>query len=272
MNKILFQFSMLAIGFFLTWFLLSKVGFVEYFKIKDLSKSNEEKIGNLIIESLKRTENEIISDSLRNVVLDIKDRLCKGNNIKKEEIKIYILEKDELNAFALPNKNIVIYSGLLQESKNPEEVAGVMAHELAHIELNHVTKKLVKEVGLSVLMSIAGGNNSSEILRELGKLLSSSAYDRTLESEADSYAVKYLTKSNIDPEHLANFLYRISDQSINLPRQFEWISTHPDSKERAMEILKLKKNEKFSIKPLYSDSVWTKFKHTMEAYEQKDNN
>ncbi len=74
--------------------------------------------------------------------------LYKVNDIDRDKIKVHLLFKDEVNAFALPDGHLVIFSGLILESENPEELSGVLAHELAHIELNHVMTKLMREVGL----------------------------------------------------------------------------------------------------------------------------
>jgi predicted Zn-dependent protease len=76
--------------------------------------------------------------------------------------------------------------------------------------------------------------------------LSSSAYDRKLETEADLTAVGYLEKAGINPEPFANFLYRLSDETKNLPSQIYWISSHPESKERAEKIMGLIKGKSFT--------------------------
>ena len=99
----------------------------------------------------------------------------------REIIKVHVLNKDEINAFALPNGHLIIYSGLINNSGNQEELTGVICHEIAHIELNHVMKKLIKEIGLSVLISMTTGKGGSEIIKETAKMLSSSAFDRKLE-------------------------------------------------------------------------------------------
>ena len=99
----------------------------------------------------------------------------------------------------------------------------------------------MKEVGLSVLISMTTGGGSGEIIKETMKLLSSSAFDRSLEKEADLKAVDYLTQAQIDSEPFAHFLYRLADSSENLS-YFSWISTHPDSKERSEYIIEYRES------------------------------
>ena len=80
------------------------------------------------------------------------------------------------NAFALPGGHLVLYTGLINASDNFEEVTGVIGHELAHIELNHVMKRLVREIGLSALISMTTGESNPQVVLETAKLLSSSAF------------------------------------------------------------------------------------------------
>lgn len=79
------------------------------------------------------------------------------------------------------------------------------------------------------------GGQSGEVLRSTAKLLSSTAYDRTLESEADKTAVFYLLQSGINPEPFGEFLFRLSKEE-ELPSLTEWVSTHPDSEKRSIQI------------------------------------
>ena len=78
---------------------------------------------------------------------------------------------------------------MLQAFDNENQLGFVICHEIAHIQLSHVMKKLVKEIGLSVLISMTTGKSGSGTIQEGLKLLSSSAYDRNLEKEADLKAV-----------------------------------------------------------------------------------
>jgi predicted Zn-dependent protease len=77
-----------------------------------------------------------------------------------------VLNNDEINAFALPNGHLIVYSGLILNSDNQEELIGFICHEIAHIALNHIMKRLVKEIGTSVLISMTTGNGGSEIIKE----------------------------------------------------------------------------------------------------------
>ena len=116
----------------------------------------------------------------------------------------------------------------------------------SHLQKNHVMKKLSKEIGFSVLMSMTGAN--ATMIKEVLHTLSSSAYDRNLEREADMESVNYMINANIDPRPFADFLYELSLDN-ELHKYTYWVSTHPESEARAKTILNYLKTKK-SKKPL----------------------
>lgn len=237
MKKILIELVISVALILAVWFGLSQVDWMKLFNIEQVTQNTEEKIGDLFWKMLKSSETEISSDSIVSQVDSMLTRICTSNTIDRKKVKLHLLRKDEINAFALPNNHLVIYSGLIAACENEAELYGVIGHELAHMEKNHVMNKLIKEIGLSVLISMTTGNGNAEMIKEAIKHLSSTAYDRSLETEADLTAVEYLEKASINPEPFANFLYRLADETKHLPSQIYWISTHPESKERAEEII-----------------------------------
>lgn len=254
MKKILLEL-LLTVGMIAAvWFGLSQVDWMKLFNTEQTTKNTEEKIGDLFWKMLKSTEREIANDSIVAPVDSMLTRICAANSIDRTKIKLHILRKDEINAFALPYYHLVIYSGLIAACENEAELYGVIGHELAHMGKNHVMNKLIKEIGLSVLISMTTGNGNASAIKEAIKHLSSTAYDRKLETEADLAAVEYLEKAGINPGPFANFLYRLADETKNLPNQIYWISTHPESKERAAKIIEQIKGKDFS-KTLEKDSL-----------------
>ena len=151
------------------------------------------------------------------------------------------------------------------------ELCGVISHEMAHMEKGHVMKKLIKEVGLSVLIGITSNGNGAEVLKETAKLLSSTAYDRTLESEADAMAVSYLMKAAIDPQPFADFLYRLSEEEEQLPSMTEWISTHPESKQRSEKIIDLARGSEVEYEPILDYRTWDSLKNKVASLTEESN-
>jgi len=263
LNKTIIQGLIILALFFGLFFGLSKVDFVGLMQIDKNTTSAENKIGDLIWDNIQETEDIIINDSIVKTLDSLIVPICKANKIERDSLKIHIVKNDEVNAFALPNKHLVIYTGLLLDCKKQEAVQGVIGHEIAHIENNHVMKKLSKEVGLTVLLTAASGGKGGEIIKEIFKTLSSSAYDRSLEKEADMESVNYLLKANINPEPMADFMFQLAQQEA-LPNAFSWISTHPESEERAKYILDYLKGKKYQKKQSISETNWVLFQEKIK--------
>jgi beta-barrel assembly-enhancing protease len=260
MKNPLIQGLIILIFFFGTWFALNQIDWVKLFKIQKVTEKTEKKLGDLFWEVFKKTEVEIKNPIILNSVDSMVSHICKANNIDINLLKIHILDKDEINAYALPDGHLVLYSGLISKSANEEELAGVISHEIAHIELSHVMKKLGKEIGFSVLISMTTGSGGAEIIKETAKMLSSSAFDRSLEKEADIKAVDYLINSNLDPKPFADFLYKLSEEKGNDIKYLTWISTHPDSKERSAYIIEYSRGKPINKKQILSNENWNKVK------------
>lgn len=248
-------------GFFGVWFALSQVPFVTDEKLAEMTATNEQRLGDMMMEMITKTETEVKTDSAVAIVHEAKEKLCEAIGIEHSQIKLHVIYNSEVNAFALPDSNLIVYTGLIAYCKNADEMAGVMGHELGHIVEGHVMKKLVKEVGLTMLGVLVGGNSGSEVLVEVFKTLTSSSFDRSQEREADRLAVEYMLEANLDPEHLANFMFRLSQEDHAYPEFMEWVSTHPDSKDRSADILKLKnESDQTDFETLATDEEWETLK------------
>jgi len=268
MNKIIVQGILIVGSFFATWFVLKNIDWMGIFKIENATKKTEEKLGDLFWEMINKSEHEIKKVDITAPIDSLLRKICTENGIDKSTVKLHVVKSDDVNAFALPNKHLVLYTGLVASAENEAALSGVMGHELAHIELNHVMKKLIKEVGLSVLISMTTGNGAgSEGIQKAASMLSSSAYDRKLEKEADIKAVDYLVKANIDPGPFADFLYTISDKQPDFVKHLTWISTHPDSKDRAAYIIEYSREKDVNAEPVLSPGSWDKLKDALRNYE-----
>jgi predicted Zn-dependent protease len=264
MKKAILQGIISILLFFGTWFVLTKIDWVTVLKVQKVTDKTEEKLGELFWDIFQQTEKENKNPFVVNSIDSIVTQICTANNIDREFIKVHILTKDDINAFALPNGHLIVYSGLIINSDNQEELSGVICHEIAHINLNHVMKKLVKEIGLSVLISMTTGNGGAEIVKETAKMLSSSAFDRSLEKEADIKAVDYLVKARINPEPFADFLFKLSETENEATQYLTWMSTHPDSKERAEYIIEYCKDKKIEYTGSVTKATWDKLKEKLK--------
>lgn len=262
MKKLFLQALLLICSFFLLWWAFSQVDWVEIFQPGKATDVAEEKLGELAKELLVR-EKELLSDPFANKVMDsLLHRICVHNSIADTSTELLLIRDDQVNAFAMPGRRLVLTSGIIQEAKNEQELCGVIAHELAHMEQNHVMKKLGKEIGYSVLMTVTSGGGA-EAVREILHLLSSTAYDRELEEDADKLAVDYLANAGIDPIPFSDLMYRIAQQEGG-GAYMDWIATHPNPEERAAYILECAKAKKTEKAPVLSPVTWINLQSSMQ--------
>jgi predicted Zn-dependent protease len=248
-------------GFIGLFFWLRTIDWVGMFDIEKHTRDTEEKLGDLFWEHLG-DEGDQITDTLTIAAMDtMVSRICSANAIPREHIKVHVFRADVVNAFAMPGGHLVVNSALIEDCKNPEQLCGVLAHEIAHIELRHVMKKLVREVGMSVLVNMTTGGGDGGQVGEVVGALSSKAFDRDMEREADMKGLDYLVNAHIDPHPFADFLYLTGDGESE--EAFEWLSTHPSSKERKEYVLEEIGKHTLSNESVMHPTTWERLKESV---------
>jgi Zn-dependent protease with chaperone function len=145
----------------------------------------------------------------------------------KIPIAMTLIDVGIFNAAALPGGQIVIFDGALDETKNPDAMAGVLAHEIAHVRRRHVTQALIRELGIGALIRLFAGGVGAN-----AEQLVSLSYTRSNEAEADADAIASLDRANIDPRPTAALFSHLDKEDGNLDA-IEWLNSHPRSEDRA---------------------------------------
>ena len=160
------------------------------------------------------------------------------------EYSIAVVRDDTVNAFALPAGYIFVHTGLLSYIKSDGELAGVLGHEIAHVEKRHSMKSISRTIGMGVLLGLIidkSSDNRRERISKIGSIaitLAQLGYSREAEFEADTYGVKSMKAAGYDKNELLNFWKRMGDDSGggNNPAIFQLFSTHPPTSERVKRI------------------------------------
>jgi Zn-dependent protease with chaperone function len=151
----------------------------------------------------------------------------------------------DVNAFALPGGFMFVNAGAIAAAKNEGELAGVMAHEIAHVALRHgtnqATKAYIAKAGLDVLTGIVGGNDTDlgQVIGTIGGVGANALFlkfGRTAETQADLEGARIMAEAGYDPRDLANFFKTLQTQSGQ--RVPEIVSDHPDPGNRVQTINK----------------------------------
>lgn len=233
MNKILFRGLILVLSIFAVYQGLKEIPWTKWFGIDEKYIKLEQEVGDALWDLIESSETISTDTQSVKVVDSIVNQIIVCNELENIRIIPHVIEKLQVNAFALPGGHLVVHSALIEKVETQEQLAGVIAHEISHITEGHISKKLIKEFGVAILSGATGGGEGA---RQVLTFLSSRAYDRNLESDADMQAVEFLHNAQIDPLGLAEFMEIMAES--DLPTELDWISTHPSSEERAVEIKK----------------------------------
>ncbi len=153
-----------------------------------------------------------------------------------------VLDSDDVNAFAAPGGYVFVTRGALRMMESEAELAGVLGHEVAHVDQKHVLEEIRKGEaarGLSDQAQISGP--VLEAVRDFGSQVVFRGFSRGDEAESDSLAILYAAAAGYRPDGLARFLERLA-ATEQAPagaagaRLREWVSTHPPSAERLVDV------------------------------------
>jgi predicted Zn-dependent protease len=162
------------------------------------------------------------------------------NSDAKVPFTIKVLDTDEVNAFALPGGFFFVNSGLILKADTEAELAGVMAHEIAHVACRHGTKQATRgelmEIGLIGASIFTGYGWTGYAVRQLGSLaipMSMLTFTRVMERQADYYGLQYLYKSGYDPTAFVDFFEKIETMEKRKPGTISKVfATHPMDDDR----------------------------------------
>lgn len=141
------------------------------------------------------------------------------------------------NALALPGGRILVTDDLIRMSQSPDEVSGVLAHEVAHVERRHVAEAMWRSLGVGMLLDlvVGGGSGAGQQAVLLAAQASDLRYSRKAEEEADRRGMEILHARGLSSEGVPVFFKRLSKEvegGAETPFA-EFLSTHPDTQRRA---------------------------------------
>jgi beta-barrel assembly-enhancing protease len=149
--------------------------------------------------------------------------------------QITIIDKDVMNAFAVPGGKVYFYTGLMKYLDNAANLAGVMAHEMAHVDQRHSSQQLSKAYGVEFILNALLGDDKSDLVQfasDLAEGLASLKFSRSDEYEADEYSIKYMADTHYyHPLGIAGFFEKLKADGKN-EANFEFLSTHPSDDNR----------------------------------------
>lgn len=171
------------------------------------------------------------------------------------DARLRVINHPMPNAMALPGGTVFLFNGLIDKAENPDEIFGVLAHEVGHVAHRHVMRRIIEAGSLSLVFStIFGDVTGGTGVAVLAQLLLSSSYSRDMEREADLFAGERMVANGADPVALGRLLQRVAP--ANAAREAtSLISSHPMSAERLDALAALVEGDA-STAPLFDDDDW----------------
>lgn len=202
--------------------------------------SVEEQFGDAMFKSLQPGM-KITTDARWKAQLEpVMARLVPAATNSGYKFRFHVAEADDLNAFAVPGGHIVVHTGLLKAVKRPEELAGVLAHEMAHVSQRHSLRNVIEALGLTLVMRLLFGDASGlvALASEGSETLLRQKFSRDTEREADETGWDLLVSANIDPRGMIDFFRTMRSELEKNPAtaaadgRLSFLSTHPATAER----------------------------------------
>ncbi|MDQ2642058.1 MAG: M48 family metallopeptidase [Pseudomonadota bacterium] len=161
------------------------------------------------------------------LVRGLGERLTRESRFRYE---FHVAEDPAINAFALPGGIVVVHTGLIEATRSADELAGVLAHEVQHVELRHGLKGMLKQLGLRGFWAALTGDVAGTLAGEAAAHLTSLRFSRAAELQADAGGFDALVANGIDPQGMVDFFGTMEKAAGTTTPP--WLSTHPTSAER----------------------------------------
>ena len=222
----------LVIVFLLIAFLL--LSFHSFSAERDLVK--EQKLGKKLSEDIEK-KYEVIEDLNQNsLISEIGNKLAEASEIKEMKFHFRILKVDGPNAFSIPGGYIYVTYDLFDYVQSDNELAGILAHEIAHIVHNHALKQTrdnTKYSLLTILAVLLTREPDVALLGNLTAITFLNQYRREYEEEADLTATELLIKTGYNPVGFLTFLERLYAREMFKPElNLGIFQTHPETENR----------------------------------------
>lgn len=209
-----------------------RLGAAAYYQIR-------KQFANAIVPAFARDAQRVERVSRR--ILDVLPGVSGGRpelaHLKNTTWEFTVVNSPQINAFAVPNGKVVVFTGLLRLFPNDDELAVVIAHEIAHVVARHSAEKvstgLVTAVLKMVLALATGEHGATDAVVDVGLNL---PFSRRAETEADSIGIQLMARACFDPTVAPRVFEKLAAQQRHEPPA--WLSTHPAGKDRAAHVAK----------------------------------
>jgi predicted Zn-dependent protease len=205
-----------------------------------VSLEEEWQIGRQLEADLARRLDLVRDAQALDYLNDLGQRLVRQTEMGNLPWRFHLVRDRTVNAFNIPGGHVYVHTGLVEAARNASELAGVMGHELSHGVSRHGTEQLSKNYGLSLLASVALGQNPKVYEEILAQVIGGGAmasFSRNDEREADSLGLRTMSAAGYSPQGMVAMFETLLAQRKSQPgRVQQFFSTHPLTENRIKEM------------------------------------
>ena len=218
----------------------------------------EERLGKSTMGMFVSEENTCSNEPGIAALDTLVDKLGAGIEDSPYTFRVSIADGGMVNAFAAPGGYIVVFQGLLKQSETPDQLAGVIAHEMQHVLQRHSTQALFREISAQVLLSVLSGDTSATPYGIDGAAaLVDLHHQRSHEEEADREGMLLMQRVNADPRGMVEMFEHLQGLDLGLPEAVQYLSSHPDTGDRIATLTQMAEAVKSTPEPLLSEDQWS---------------
>jgi Zn-dependent protease with chaperone function len=180
-----------------------------------------------------------LDEGRKREIRELFDELARVSGQTDPDLELHFRDGGRLdaNAFALPGGTIVITDQLIKKAKSDDEIAGVLAHEIGHVQNRHQLQQIYRLLGISFMIGVIGGD-ASQIVDDVvtqAAALQSLAYTREFEAHADARSVEIMVAAGRNPLAFVDLLDRITADHGG-SKKTGWLSSHPGTDDRRSSV------------------------------------
>ena len=194
----------------------------------------EEHLGQATVEKMAPPDKQCLNPDLNQFLDEMIAFLTAPLSGNPYNFRVIVVDNPRVNAFAAPGGYIVIYRGLLERTQTPEELAGVLGHELQHILHRHPTRALLQQASIGILLVALTWDvkGAMSFGLEGARILGTLRYSRELEEMADHEGMNMLLASGVDPRGMITFFEKMNQDGEKSPEILSYLSSHPNAESR----------------------------------------
>ncbi len=238
-----------------------------------ISPIEEKQLGKRLMAQARQAFPYVVDPEIDSYITRLGNRLLLNSDLPDQQFHFYLIDRPDINAFAIPGGYISLNTGLIANTKTESELAGVMAHEITHVTQRHLPRMIARQKELTVPAAAAiiggillgGQAGAAAIISSNASLIGDQlSYTRDFEREADAFGIKILAKSGFDPNGMVDFFKTLKSKTrlidSNVP---EFLRTHPLTDNRISE--SESRAQKYNIATVASSSDYYYMREKIRA-------